>query len=310
MTGTSCIECDCLIIGGGPAGLTAAIYLARYRRNVIVVDEGRSRARYIKSSYNYPGFTNGIQGEQLLQNLRTQAEEFGAQIITGKIGNLQKTASGFEASSADQAFRSPKVLLASGVIDQSPSLPNMHEFIYEGAVRFCPICDGYEASDKKIGVLGPLSHIIPKALFLRTYTPDILIFPTDTADLSLQDMDSLRAAQIELPLCCATEIKSSEENVAVILDNGECIEVDVLYPAMGANPRSGLAIALGAGHNEDECLFSDSHQQTSVEGLYIAGDLTTDLSQISVATGQAAIAATHIHNSLPRNFRAHKMLTS
>ncbi len=304
MSLSSAIECDCLIIGGGPAGLTAAIYLARFHRKVIVVDEGQSRARYIKSSYNYPGFKDGINGEELLHNLRLQAKEFGAQILTDKITRLEKSDSDFIAHSESQTFKSPKLLLATGVIDEKPNLPNMSEFIYEGAVRFCPICDGFEATDKKIGVLGPLAHILPKILFLRTYTADIHVLPTDTHELQQDDRDRLRNAGIALPVCCATSIKAGDKNVAVILDNGECVEVDILYPAMGANPRSGLAIALGAGHNEEECLIADSHQQTSVEGLYIAGDLTTDLSQISVATGQAAIAATHIHNSLPKNFRA------
>ncbi len=303
MTTLPIIKSDCLVIGGGPAGLTAAIYLARFRRHVVVVDEGKSRARYIKTSYNYPGFTHGIQGEQLLINLRTQASEFGAEIVTGKIESLEKEEGGFIAQSESHIFKAPKVLLATGVVDEKPELADMDDFIYEGAVRFCPICDGFEASDKKIGILGPLKHIIPKALFLRTYSADIWMFPTDTAELQSEDEIKLRDAGIAAPKCCAIRIKASDRNVAVILNDGRCIEVDVLYPAMGANPRSKLAIDLGAGHNEADCLIADSHQQTSVPGLYIAGDLTTDLSQISVAAGQAAIAATHIHNSLTRNVR-------
>src|SRR6185312_9392278 len=136
---------DCLIIGGGPAGLTAAIYLARYRRQGLVVDAGESRAALIPESHNYPGF-QGIAGPALLERLRART-----------------------------------VILATGLVDKKPDTEGLREGIAHGAIRFCPICDGYEATDKRIGVLGPFDTAGHKALFMRTYSRDVRLFPTDGA---------------------------------------------------------------------------------------------------------------------------------
>src|SRR3954453_11637247 len=108
-------HCDCLIIGGGPAGLTAAIYLARYRRKVLVVDDGHSRAELIPESHNYPGFTGGISGSDLLRALRDQAERYGAVLQHGRITDLQTGADGFVAVHGRQQLSASKVLLATGI---------------------------------------------------------------------------------------------------------------------------------------------------------------------------------------------------
>ena len=298
------VETECLIIGGGPAGLTAAIYLARFRRNVLVIDKGESRAEYIKSSNNYPGFINGINGNQLLINLREQAKEYGAELITDEVTALELDGDGiFTATTPARVIKAKKVLLATGIVDEKPNLPNMDKIIYEGAVRFCPVCDGFEATDKKIGIVGTLKHILPKALFLRTYTRQIFLLPTHKATLTKEETTSLHEANIQLPGKDLTDLIVSHNKVTAVFDDNEKIELDVLYPAMGADVRSELAIKLNAKANESNCILADAHQLTSINGLYVAGDLTTDLSQISVALGQAAIAATHIHNNLPANFR-------
>jgi thioredoxin reductase (NADPH) len=138
---------DCLIVGGGPAGLTAAIYLARYRRDAVLVDEGVSRAKLIPASHNYPGF-QGITGLDLLARLREQALLYGATLEHGRVTTVQRGGEGgFIAQQSGRDISARTVLLATGLVDESPDIEGIGPDVYGGAVRFCPICDGYEATE-------------------------------------------------------------------------------------------------------------------------------------------------------------------
>jgi thioredoxin reductase (NADPH) len=295
---------DCLIIGGGPAGLTAAIYLARYRRDIVLVEDGQSRARLIPESHNYPGFT-GISGPDLIATLREQAERYGARMRRLRIDGLQREADGtFVARASADTIAARRVLLATGIVDEAPALPGLREVIYRGAIRFCPICDGYEAMDRSIGVLGRLDTACKKALFLRTYTRDVVLLLTDAPGKADEEQARLLSeAGIAIPREPVVDVERNGEKITAIMRSGTRLEIDVLYPALGSDVRSELAQMLGARTNELGCIFVDEHQRTSIDGLYAAGDVVTDLDQIAVATGHAAVAATHIHNSLPKNFR-------
>jgi thioredoxin reductase (NADPH) len=294
---------DCLIIGGGPAGLTAAIYLARYRRDILLVDDGRSRARLIPESHNYPGFT-GISGPDLLATLREQAERHGARMRGDRVEALACEAGVFVAQVGSESIRARRVLLATGIVDEAPALPGLRDVIYRGAIRFCPICDAYEAMDRRIGVLGSAATACKKALFLRTYTRDVVLLLTDApATMSEELKQMLSQAGIAVPEEPVVDVERNGDKITAVMQSGPRQEVDVLYPALGSEIRSELATALGARCDKSGCIFVDNRQRTSVEGLYAAGDVVSDLDQISVATGHAAIAATDIHNSLPPNLR-------
>jgi thioredoxin reductase (NADPH) len=295
---------DCLIVGGGPAGLTAAIYLARYRRITRLIDSGASRAALIPESHNYPGF-KGIGGPELLQRLREQATLYGAVLENGEVAGLERTSKdgGFIARCGGEDILARCVLLATGLVDERPPIDGFGASVYTGAVRFCPICDGYEAMDRRIGVLGSLQSAGKKALFLRTYSRDVVVFATDDEREAASDVrKSLREAGVTLA-GPPVQVERSTEGVSVIGRGGARHDVDVLYPALGCEVRSDLATALGARCNEIGNLRVDDHQKTSVEGLYGAGDVVTDLHQLSVATAHAAIAATDIHNRLAPNPR-------
>jgi thioredoxin reductase (NADPH) len=144
---------DCLIVGGGPAGLVAATYLARYRRSVLVADEGESRAALIPESHNYPGYA-GISGPDLLALLRRQAEQFGARLVKGRVEAIQPEAEQlFTARVQGIDVQARTILMATGIIDTEPDFPGVKQALKTGALRYCPICDGFEAMDQRIGVL-------------------------------------------------------------------------------------------------------------------------------------------------------------
>jgi thioredoxin reductase (NADPH) len=293
---------DCLIIGGGPAGLTAAIYLARYRRRVLVLDSGHSRAAWIPTSHNYPGFEDGIGGPDLLARLAEQADQYGAELRRGEVTKLARDGDLFVATAEGKQARARRVLLATGIVDETPLMPGLKDAVYEGALRFCPICDGYEAQNERIAVLGHVETAWRKAIFLRTYSKDVtLLCVDDPDDITPECREELKQAEVNFPRERATDVDRSGEKIAVLLESGKRETFDVLYPALGCEVRSRLALDLGAKATENGNLLVDDCQRTSVEGLYAAGDVVSDLHQISVGLGHAAIAATKIHNELERN---------
>jgi thioredoxin reductase (NADPH) len=289
-------DIDCLIVGGGPAGLTAAIYLARYRRNVVLFDSGESRADLIPESHNYPGFGQGISGRKLLALLKEQAHAYGVVMVGSRVTALSRRDAGF-LGSHDGGEVARCVLLATGIVDVHPKLEQIDKAIGEGAIRYCPVCDGFEALDGRIAVLGDGEDASSKASFLRTYSKDVTLLWQKEKPRAQTALDDGFA--VEGPV---SELKRCGHGIRASLGT-RSLDFDIVYPAMGCDARSELASRLGAATTDVGCLKVDAHQRTAVDGLYAAGDVVSDLHQIAVATGHAAVAATHIHKCLPCNFR-------
>ncbi|HQT76245.1 MAG: pyridine nucleotide-disulfide oxidoreductase [Rhodospirillales bacterium 20-64-7] len=292
---------DCLIIGGGPAGLTAAIYLARFRRRLSVVDGGDSRARLIPIAHNLAGFPDGIPGDELLARMRAQARRYGVALTPGTITGLQQDEHGsFLAEMANGSqIVAQTVLLATGVADRHPDLPDLHGAIQRGLIRYCGICDGYESTGKHIAVLGRGCSGLGEAIFMRTYCSDITLFSMDTP-LELPGEYGRRAKAAGIGFVTAPVVSLAVEGDMVRLHTaeGQKLFFQTVYVEMGSEARSDLLRPLGTKLNELGCVLTDDHQHTSTDGLFAAGDVVRSLDQISVAMGQAAIAATAIHNRL------------
>ena len=295
---------DCLIVGGGPAGLTAALYLARFNRHFLVVNGGASRASWIPTSHNIPAFAEGISGSEILHRQQAHAERYGAPIQNGIVRSLEKDPNHFVAhvekeDGGTQRVQARLVLLATGAIDIEPELPDLPNAIQRGLVRYCPICDGYEARGKKIAVIGYGERGLGEAIFVaRTYSRDVSLL-TLGQGMDLNADERRRIAEhgikvIKEPIA-ALEVEGNRIS-AIRMGTGNEHRFDVLYSALGLKLRSDLAIALGAEHDEAGALIVDEHNRTSVKGLSAAGGVVRGLDQIVVAMGQAAVAATDIHN--------------
>lgn len=295
---------DCLIIGGGPAGLTAAIYLARFHLDILVVDAGKSRASWIPCTHNHAGFPEGISGKELLDRMRTQAQKYGAKIVNDRVTKLERDDetdifSGTWGSGCETART---VLLATGVTNRRPPMDeDLHaDALARGLIRYCPVCDGYEVTDKKVGVIGSDSHGVAEAVFMRSYTPDVtLIAPDKALELSSEDQQKLKTAKIPCVDGPAQAVALAEDCIVVETAEGTHT-FDSVYPALGSDTHTQLAEMLGARLNDKGCIGVDAHQRTSVAGLYAAGDVVIGLDQISHAMGQAGVAATAIRNDLAK----------
>jgi thioredoxin reductase (NADPH) len=291
---------DALIVGGGPAGLTASIYLARFHLEVMVIDAGNGRAQSIPLTRNHAGFPEGISGPDLLARMRSQAAIYGVEFIAGTVDRIERRNEGFVTMADGREFVSRSVLVATGVFNHRP--PGMSdtehdEALARGLLRYCPVCDGYEVTDRKVAVLGTGEHGTNEALFLRSFTRNItLIAPRGRHELSDAERSTLSQGSVDLvdgPALISIEAE------AVITSIGDrSFRFDTLYPALGSAIRSELAAELGAACSDEGCLLVDEHMRTSVPGLYAAGDVVKGLDQISHAVGEGGVAATTIRNDL------------
>lgn len=290
---------DTAIIGGGPAGLTAAIYLARYRRRVVVLDRGGSRAALIPRSHNHAGFPGGIPGKVLLTRMAEQAARFGAEIRVGNVTAIAATEDDWNLTGAGIDVTARTVLFATGVDNRSPDIPKAdHDAaLAAGQLRYCPICDAFEAQGQRIGVIGAASHGVAEALFLRNYSDRVTLFTKEECELHEKDRADLMRAGVDWDPRPVVSYRFGEP-VELAFADGSVAAVDTVYPALGSDPNVEVIAQLRMRTDGDGCIATDGHQRLGLAGLYAAGDLVSGLDQISVAMGHAAIAATAIHNDL------------
>jgi thioredoxin reductase (NADPH) len=292
---------DCIIVGAGPAGLTAAIYLARFHLRIRLFDSGNSRAALIPCTHNHAGFPDGISGVELLQRMNEQAERYGAERELTRVIAVQPDDGGFRVRTDSAEFQARTVLLATGVINNRPS--GMDDALHtkalaDGQLRYCPICDGYEVTDKRVAVIGTADHGTREAVFLRGFTADLtLIAPGAEHELDAQsvaELDKAGIARVDGP-CGNYAIEDGQ--LALDTAHGR-MAFDSVYPALGSRVRSDLGADAGAITSADGCLVVDSHQRTNLPGLFAAGDVVKGLDQISHAMGEGGVAATTIRNYL------------
>ncbi|RSU72565.1 NAD(P)/FAD-dependent oxidoreductase [Sphingomonas sp. S-NIH.Pt3_0716] len=291
---------DCVIIGGGPAGLTAATYLARFLRSTLVIDAGDGRATRIPTTHNLLGFPDGISGENLLVRMHRHAAQYGAELVPGLVDRIDRVRTGFVVDTDAKTFSARSILLAQGVTNHRPRMrQESHDRgVAQGLIRYCPICDGYEVRGKRVAVLGCSDHGAAEALFVRHYSDTVTLLAQDSSQLSVAETADLARGGIAVERAPVRDLSIDGEFLHAHLADGQLLQFDTLYVALGTAPRSELARMAGAGLSRGGGIVVDAHQQTTVGGLFAAGDMVEGLDQIAVAAGQAAKAATAIHNLL------------
>jgi len=288
---------DVLVIGGGPAGLTAASYLRRFHRSCVVVDAGQSRARWIPESNNCPGFPQGVSGDALLGRLRDQAAAVDVPVERETVDRIERIADGFEVHAGARRWEARKLILATGVRDRLPDEAWVEPAIAGGALRLCSICDAYEASDLAIGVYGPSDGIGAHALFLRTYSSSVHALPSDSGDGGASGHQARAAGVQWMP--GGGRLAFDGQRCTYAPPGRAPVAFDTVYAYLGCDTSAGIAAAAGVELDDEGEIIVDADQQTRLPGLYAIGDVVSGLNQISVAVGHAAIAATHAHNALP-----------
>ena len=288
---------ETVVIGGGPAGLTAATYLRRFHRTCVLFDGGDSRARRIPESHNCPGFPDGVSGPDLLKRMTAQAIEAGVRIERIRIDAVTRDPNGFRVVAGSQVWLTRAVILATGVDDVLPDVDWAEEAIACGALRLCAICDAFEATDMRIGVYGPRESVASHARFLRTYSARLTLIPTDEA--FDENHPPPYADDTVTALAPGGELSFDGTRCSYREPDGAQVVLDTMYPFLGTQSAHPLVVSAGALPSEPGEAMVDAYQMTCIPGLYAIGDMVSGLNQISVAVGQAAIAATHLHGQLP-----------
>ena len=271
---------DCLIVGGGPAGLTAAIYLGRFRRRVVLVDADEGRLAMIPRSHNMPGYPEGVRGCDLLAQMRAQAGRYACDLRQGEVTAISRDGEGFRAQTTAGPVQARTVLLATGVLNLRPPI------------------DGFEQTGRRIGVLGLTAHGLAEAMFLRTYSDDVVLLALAAPDLSPDLSAQAANAGIAIEPVPVSAFDFDGGDVGLTLDDGRSLRVETLYAALGSRTRNEVGRGLGLGLSGDACFVTDEHQRCSVAGVYAAGDAVEGLDQISFAMGTGSRAAVAIHNDL------------
>lgn len=299
-------ETHVVIIGAGPAGLTAALYLARYRRRVIVVHDGTARALRIPTTHNAPGFPEGIAGTDLIARMTEHATEYGAEVREGHVTAIERTGPDTRPTFTvvlDDGTRidARGVILATGIDLNQVDLPHdVHEqAIVDDVLRYCPVCDANEHTGRKIAVLGADIRGAAEAMFLRQYSDDVTLLPVWGAELTDKQRRELAESDIRVVEGAVEKLEPQSDAILITVAGHDAPHrFGILYPALGVTPRTELAVGLGLAVDEDGRLGPLTHLKTELPGFYAAGDIVEGLDQISVAMGHGAIAATKLHNWL------------
>lgn len=297
---------DCIVVGAGPAGLSASLFLARYRRRTLTFHHNSPRNEYAHNVHGFLGH-DGIPPAELLARGRDEVTSYGGLIIQGCVTRIERIAHeefrvyAGDGNEGSRTFDARRVLLATGLRDLTPDCPGFRDF-YGASVHHCPDCDGYEYTGKRIAVLGSGTKTVGFALGLLTWTNQITLITENKDGLSKDDRAKLAAFDLnvrdESIKALDGDLKSKQLQ-RVIFSTGDALECDAVFFNLGTEPASDLHEMLGCKLDENcGLVWVDDTRQTSVEGVYAAGDITPHSQLAVVAAAEGAMAAIHIHDSL------------
>ena len=290
---------DVIVIGGGLAGLSAAVYLGRAKRDTLVIDSGKSMARWEPEVRNYLGFPDGIPGEDLVARGRKQAECFEVDFVADEILSAERAGEVFLLRSADESYQSRRLLLATGIFHIPPEINGVTECLGH-SMFFCKDCDGYRVQNKSVAIYGWRNETVEYALGMVEYTPTVMIV-TDGRRPKWDRKHGDWIEKYEVPVFEQSIVEARHEGCQIQglrLASGEEVEVEALFTTRGDIYYNEIARALGAKTDGEGQVRVNDHMATSVRGLYAAGCVTPANCQMIIAAGDGAIAAQAINRDL------------
>ena len=290
---------DCIIIGGGPAGLTCAIFLGRYRRRVLVLDNGRPRNYAARAIHGFIG-QHEIEPGELLKRGRAEAKAFGAEISNCTAEKVERLGDVFQVTTTAGMMCGRRLVLAYGLRDKLPDVAGIENY-YGASVYHCPDCDGFEVTGKRVGVIGWGKKVAGLALKLLQWTDQLTVFlDGHTREFSKEQTSKLRAQEIAIKDEKIIDLIGNDGSIrAAVLSTGERVEVDALFFTIGTERTCDLAEQLGCEPVEGtSCLAVNDFKETNVEGVYAIGDLVPGSELAITSAADGAIAAIAINRSL------------
>jgi thioredoxin reductase len=289
---------DVVIVGGGPAGLSAALVLGRCRRRVLVCDAGHPRNAASRALHGYLT-RDGLPPLAFLQIARRELEQYGIVPRPATVTAINCSAEGFEVTiDGADVVRSHTVLVASGVRDNVPEVPGIAE-CYGISVHHCPYCDGWEVRDRRVVVMGQGAAAAGLALSLKTWTDDVRVCTNGRARINARHREQLAARGIAVHESRIAGVDHQDGLVRqILLKGGDTVACDAIFFTMGQKPQCDLPRQLGCELTRKGVVKTDHLGQTRVPGLYVAGDASRDVQFVIVAAAEGAKAGVAINKAL------------
>lgn len=291
---------DVIIIGGGPAGLNAAVVLGRSRRSVLVFDSKLQRNRKSQGIHNFLT-RDGMLPFEFLKISNAEISKYGVQLIHQEIISARKKNSVFILKDGKGVqYQAKKILIATGLTDSIPEVKNIDEF-YGKSVFHCPYCDAWEVRDRKLGIYASRKNGFDLAKSLLTWSSSLTYFTDGRKSLKPGQAEILLKRGIKIISHRITELSGSNGNLKkIILDNGERIPIDALFIVNGYSQQSALVRDLGCTLNHKNVVITNRLQQTNIPGVYVAGDASRDMHFVVVAAAEGAKAGVTINKELQK----------
>ena len=290
---------DVVIVGAGPAGLSAALYLGRSKRDTLLIHSGRSMAKWEAQVQNYLGFPEGISGSILLEYGMNQVSQYQVDIVEDEIQSLIASQGTFQIRGRGNTYDAKRVLIATGLTHLPPDIPGVKQCLGK-SLFFCKDCDAHRLQGKRIGILGRNNEAVDYALGMLMFTSCITLV-TGGNERVWEEEHANWLQEYHIPV--------RQENIVMLKHTGgwleriefvrgEPTEVDAIFTTRGDVPHSSLAEGLGASLDNEGQIIVDGCLRTSVPGLYAAGCVTAANCQMIIAAGQGAIGGQAINRDL------------
>jgi thioredoxin reductase len=289
---------DVIIIGGGPAGLNAAMLLGRSRRKVIVFDSGEPRNRW---SDNLNGFltNDGIDPGEFIKKGRAEMVKYGIEMVNKKVSTATHSKGSFIINDIDgKVYESRKLLLATGLKDDVPEIDGM-DSLYGKSVHHCPYCDGWESRDKAIAVYGKDRDGIGQALAMKNWSDDVTLYTDGTKKLRRKDYELLENNNVKVCTDAIVRLEGTAGKLSnIILENDEERKQQAMFFSTGSRQQSDLGKQLGCEFTSKGVIITRKLQQSNIPGLFVAGDASRDMQLVIVAAAEGAKAGVAINMEL------------
>ena len=294
---------DVIIIGGGPAGLNAAMLLGRSRRKVIVFDSGEPRNRWSK---NMNGFltNDGIDPAEFIRRGRAEMAKYEIEMMYKKVATATYSKGSFIVNDEDgKVYESRKLLLATGLKDDVPEIEGI-EPLYGKSVHHCPYCDGWESRDKAIAVYGKDRNGIGQSLAMKNWSDDVTLYTDGTDLLRRIDRELLEKNGVKVCTAAIAKVEGEDGKLShIVLQNGEKREQQAMFFSTGSRQQSDLGEQLGCEFTSKGVIKTRKLQQSNIPGLFVAGDAARDMQLVIVAAAEGAKAGVAINMELQQEDR-------
>ena len=297
---------DVVIVGGGPAGLSAALSLGRARRKVVVVDAGRPRNMTAAHMHGVLGH-DGLSPLRLLELGRKEIAGYGVRVIQGEVTAARTDGAEIEVDTANETIRTRRLLVATGLDDELPNIAGFRQQWGRGVV-VCPYCDGWEHRDDVIGVVATSPGSIDQAQLLRQWSHRVVYFANEVGEPAADDRDALARRGIALESGPVTGLRIDDDQVTGVEVDGRVIPVGVVFTGPTLRPRDALLRSLGASTTDGPLgpwVDIDDDGRTSVDGVWAVGNVVNMRANVSVSLGLGSLVAGALNADLVADDVAH-----